>query len=108
MEIMTQISQVERIPYDDGAGRARRSLGNLINGPAESRDRWLMLTFAFGATVINYLDRQTLSVLAPVMLERFKISATTYSHIIFAFMLAYTVMNGVSGPIVHRLRCLSG
>ena len=37
------------------------------------------------------------------MLERFKISATTYSHIIFAFMLAYTVMNGVSGPLLDRL-----
>jgi ACS family hexuronate transporter-like MFS transporter len=37
------------------------------------------------------------------MLERFKISATTYSDIIFAFMLAYTVMNGVSGPLLDRL-----
>jgi ACS family hexuronate transporter-like MFS transporter len=103
MEIMTQASQVERIPYDDGARRARGSLGNSMNGPAESKDRWIMLGFAFVATVINYLDRQTLSVLAPVMLERFKISATTYSHIIFAFMLAYTVMNGVSGPLLDRL-----
>ena len=62
-----------------------------------------MLGFAFLATIINYLDRQTLSVLAPVLLERFRISATTYSHIIFAFMLAYTIMNGVSGPILDRL-----
>ena len=38
-----------------------------------------------------------------MLLERFKISATTYSHIIFAFMLAYTVMNGVSGPLLDRL-----
>lgn len=68
-----------------------------------SNARWMMLGFAFLATVINYLDRQTLSVLAPVLLERFRISATTYSHIIFAFMLAYTVMNGVSGPLLDRL-----
>jgi ACS family hexuronate transporter-like MFS transporter len=71
--------------------------------PSTHASRWLMLAFAFLATVINYLDRQTLSVLAPVLLERFKISATTYSHIIFAFMLAYTVMNGVSGPLLDRL-----
>src|SRR5580698_7534641 len=70
---------------------------------AVSNPRWLMLSFAFIATVINYLDRQTLSVMAPVLLEHFKISATTYSHIIFAFMLAYTVMNGVSGPLLDRL-----
>jgi ACS family hexuronate transporter-like MFS transporter len=65
--------------------------------------RWIMLGLAFLATVINYLDRQTLSVLAPVLLERFKISATMYGQIIFAFMLAYTVMNGISGPLLDRL-----
>lgn len=74
-----------------------------MSSPAAPKNRWVMLAFAFVATVINYLDRQTLSVLAPVLLERFKISATTYSHIIFAFMLAYTVMNGVSGPLLDRL-----
>jgi len=65
--------------------------------------KWLMLGFAFLATVINYLDRQTLSVMAPVLLEKFQISATSYSHIIFAFMLAYTLMNGISGRILDRL-----
>jgi MFS transporter, ACS family, hexuronate transporter len=55
-----------------------------LNSPAVSKGRWVMLAFAFVATVINYLDRQTLSVLPPVLLERFKISATINSHIIFA------------------------
>jgi ACS family hexuronate transporter-like MFS transporter len=100
---MNRTPQVERTPYNDGAGQERSSLGELMSSPAVFKSRWLMLAFAFVATVINYLDRQTLSVLAPVMLERFKISATTYSHIIFAFMLAYTVMNGVSGPLLDRL-----
>jgi ACS family hexuronate transporter-like MFS transporter len=68
-----------------------------------SNARWVMLGLAFLATVINYLDRQTLSVLAPVLLERFKISATTYGQIIFAFMLAYTVANGISGALLDRL-----
>jgi ACS family hexuronate transporter-like MFS transporter len=62
-----------------------------------ARTKWVALLFAFLATVINYLDRQTLSVMAPVLLARFRISPETYSEIIFAFMLAYTVMNGVSG-----------
>jgi ACS family hexuronate transporter-like MFS transporter len=68
-----------------------------------SNARWIMLGLAFLATVINYLDRQTLSVLAPVLLERFRISATTYGQIIFAFMLAYTVANGISGALLDRL-----
>ena len=103
MEFMNKTFQVEPIPHDDGAGRGTDSLVDTMNSPAVSKSRWVMLAFAFVATVINYLDRQTLSVLAPVLLERFKISATTYSHIIFAFMLAYTVMNGVSGPLLDRL-----
>jgi MFS transporter, ACS family, hexuronate transporter len=72
-------------------------------GIAEDKRKWWMLGFAFMATVINYLDRQTLSVMAPVLLQKFHISATSYSHIIFAFMLAYTLMNGVSGQLLDRL-----
>src|ERR1700761_347323 len=70
---------------------------------ARDRTKWLVLSFAFLATVINYLDRQTLSVMAPVLLERFNISAGSYSGIIFAFMLAYTLMNGVSGRALDYL-----
>jgi MFS transporter, ACS family, hexuronate transporter len=62
-----------------------------------------MLSFAFSATVINYLNRQTLSVMAPVLLQNFRISAASYSEIVFAFMLAYTVMNGLSGRLLDRL-----
>lgn len=67
------------------------------------RRKWLVLGFAFLATVINYLDRQTLSVMAPILLAQFHISAETYSQIIFAFMLAYTLMNGISGRLLDRL-----
>lgn len=69
----------------------------------KDRRKWWMLSFAFFATVINYLSRQTLSVMAPVLLQQFRISATSYSHIVFAFMLAYTFMNGVSGRLLDRL-----
>ncbi len=65
--------------------------------------RWLMISFAFWATVINYMDRQTLSVAAPLLREQFHMSNTEYSRVVFAFMLAYTIMNGVSGPVIDRL-----
>ena len=70
---------------------------------AKDQRKWWMLSFAFLATVINYLNRQTLSVMAPVLLQQFRISATSYSRIVFAFMLAYTFMNGVSGRLLDRL-----
>ena len=65
--------------------------------------RWLMISLAFWATVVNYLDRQTLSVAAPVLREQFHMSNVEYSRVLFAFLLAYTVMNGVSGPLIDRL-----
>ena len=34
-----------------------------------TRIRWLMIALVFFATVINYLDRQTLSVVAPVLVR---------------------------------------
>ena len=65
--------------------------------------RWLMISFAFWATVINYLDRQTLSVVAPVPIDQFHMSNEAYARVISAFMLAYTVANGVSGSVLDRL-----
>jgi len=65
--------------------------------------RWLMVALAFSATALNYLDRQTLSVTAPVLIEQFRMDHQSYSHVVFAFMLAYTIGNGISGPLLDRL-----
>ncbi len=62
-----------------------------------------MIAFAFAATAINYLDRQALSVAAPVLREQFHMSNVAYSRVLFGFLLAYTIMNGVSGPLIDRL-----
>jgi ACS family hexuronate transporter-like MFS transporter len=65
--------------------------------------RWVVIALAFLATVVNYLDRQTLSVIAPELKKQFQMSDETYGLILSAFMLAYTVMNGVSGPLIDRI-----
>lgn len=71
--------------------------------PMISRLRWLMISLVFAATAINYLDRQALSVVVPVLMAQFHMTAEAYSRVIFAFMLAYTIMNAVSGPLIDRL-----
>src|SRR5690349_11401863 len=71
--------------------------------PGPSRLRWLMIALVFLATVVNYLDRQTLSIIAPVLMSRFHMTNTDYSRVVFAFMLAYTISNGLSGPMIDRL-----
>ena len=65
--------------------------------------RWRMIALAFLATMINYLDRQTLSVAAPTLREQFHMSNEVYSRVVTAFLFAYTIMNGASGPLIDRL-----
>ena len=67
-----------------------------------SSDRWVMIGLVFLAAVINYLDRQSLSVAVPVIIEQFHLSSVEYFRIIpiFGFMLAYTAINGISGSIM--------
>ena len=62
-----------------------------------------MIALAFLATTINYLDRQTLSVAAPVLIDQFGMSHAAYARVVFGFMLAYTIANGISGPLLDRL-----
>ena len=71
--------------------------------PRPSRMRWVMIGMAFLATVINYLDRQALSVTAPVLTDLFGMSNETYGLVVASFMLAYTVSNGISGPLIDRV-----
>jgi len=65
--------------------------------------RWWIATLLFFATVINYVDRQTLSVLAPLLRDRFGMSNTDYSRVIFAFLLAYLIMQTGSGRLMDWL-----
>ncbi len=73
-----------------------------------SRLRWGMIALVFWATVINYLDRQALSVAAPVLREQFSMSNTEYSRVVTAFLLAYTIANGISGPLIDRMGTRAG
>lgn len=70
---------------------------------APSRMRWVIIGFAFMGTVLNYIDRQTLSVLAPTLKVECNISDSQYGLIITAFLFAYTLSNGVSGAFVDRV-----
>ena len=62
--------------------------------------RWWIVGLLLLSTVINYLSRQTLSVLQPIIQKEFNLTNTDYSHIVFAFMLAYMFMQTGFGRIV--------
>jgi ACS family hexuronate transporter-like MFS transporter len=75
---------------------------------AASPYRWVMIGLVFFATFVVYLDRQAVSVVAPIITEQFHMTNVAYSRVIFAFMLAYTIMNGASGPILDRIGTKAG
>lgn len=64
--------------------------------------RWIIVALLFVATVINYVDRQTLSVLSPILRKEFNLSESDYSNIVSAFLLSYLVMYTVSGRLIDR------
>lgn len=64
--------------------------------------RWWIAALLFLSTVINYIDRQTLSVLSPVLTRELNLTPIEYSNILTAFLAAYTVMYVGSGFLVDR------
>lgn len=65
--------------------------------------RWLMIGLIFLATVINYIDRQTIAVLSPILLAELKLSKVDYGNVVSAFLLAYTIGQAVSGKLFDRI-----
>jgi ACS family hexuronate transporter-like MFS transporter len=62
--------------------------------------RWWIVWTLFCSTVINYIDRQTLSVLAPVIIKEFHMSHEDYSHVVSAFQVAYACMWLIGGVFI--------
>lgn len=67
------------------------------------RLRWLLLLLLFLSTVINYIDRQALSVLIPTLRTDLGLSATDYGLVTTVFLLAYTVGQLAAGVWIDRV-----
>lgn len=65
--------------------------------------RWWIAAVLFVSTVINYLDRQTLSVLAPYLKIQYQWSNTDYAHIVIAFRVAYSIGQTLFGRLMDRI-----
>lgn len=67
------------------------------------RARWLMVSFAFMATVLNYVDRLAFNYLSANGPLRELIPNDSFGYIATAFFVAYMASNLVSGFIIDRL-----
>src|SRR5258706_5305053 len=62
--------------------------------------RWYIAILLCLATELNYLDRQTLSVLADTIQRELNLTTIDYSHITSSFLVSYAVMYAVSGRVI--------
>jgi ACS family hexuronate transporter-like MFS transporter len=67
-----------------------------------SPQRWGILALLFFSIMINLLDRQVLSVMAPMIRDELGLSNTDYSLILFFFMAGLTIFQYPVGSLIDR------
>lgn len=65
--------------------------------------RWWIAGLLLTSTIINYVDRQTLSILARTIQNDLKLSDLDYARIVQAFLLAYTLAYVAAGRFTDWL-----
>ncbi|HZU08335.1 MAG TPA: MFS transporter [Pseudacidobacterium sp.] len=70
--------------------------------PAKSHVRWTVCALLFCATSINYMDRQVLGILAPVLQHSIGWTEAQYGYIVSAFQFAYAAGLVLAGRMVDR------
>ena len=65
--------------------------------------RWWIATLLVGAAVLNYVDRQTLSALAPTIQTDLQMDDRAYADVVNIFLVAYTIAYLVSGRIADLM-----
>ena len=90
-----------------------RGTGNSFSPETSSGDafggvRWVIIGLICMLTVINYIDRQTLSVLAPTIREAFGMSNVSYARVVTTFLLGYTLSQAISGRLLDRIGTRAG
>lgn len=66
------------------------------------RRRWLILALIFGAVVLNYVDRQILSILKPTLKLEFGFDDRGYALLVNVFTVGYATMYPLAGWLVDR------
>jgi ACS family hexuronate transporter-like MFS transporter len=70
--------------------------------------RWVIVALLFLASVLNYVDRQALSLLAPTIQRDLHLTDEDYASILNWFLVAYTVASLLSGRLVDKFGVRAG
>jgi ACS family hexuronate transporter-like MFS transporter len=67
-----------------------------------SNYRWTVCALIFFATTVNYLDRQVIGILKPLLESDLGIGEKDYAHIIMAFQLLYGFGMVIAGRLIDK------
>lgn len=67
------------------------------------RQRWYVCAFVFFATVLNYMDRQTLGIVAPLVQEEFNLDNAQLGLLFSAFYVTYAISVALIGEVIDRV-----
>ncbi len=65
--------------------------------------RWTICALIFFATTINYIDRQVIGILKPLLESDLSIGEKEYSYIVMAFQLFYALGLVLAGRLIDRI-----
>lgn len=68
-----------------------------------SNIRWMVVVLLFFATTINYIDRQVIGLLKPVLEKEFNWTETDYSRIVMAFSFTYAIGLLLFGRLIDNI-----
>ena len=83
---MESESRIDQVPRNAAA-----QTGSLPGPARTSRVRWWIVWTLFFSTVINYISRQTFSVLAPMIASEYQLTHANLATIFAAFQISYAL-----------------
>ncbi len=87
---------------------ANEAVPTPVERPKGANYRWTVCALLFFATTINYIDRQVLGILAPVLEKEIGWSESEYGFIVTAFQGAYAIGLVVVGRMMDVLGTKTG
>ncbi|MBK9389482.1 MAG: MFS transporter [Bacteroidetes bacterium] len=70
--------------------------------------RWIIVSLLFFATTINYIDRQIIGLLKPILEVEFNWTESDFAHIVMAFTAAYAIGLIVMGRLIDKIGTRAG
>jgi len=70
--------------------------------------RWLVVVLIFFATTINYIDRQIIGLLKPILEKEFNWTESEYAYIVMAFTAAYAIGLLLVGRLIDKIGTRKG